>query len=75
MCYNVYMERPQYQTIRLHVATRATLRKLAAFWGVSMLEAVDRLVSQAWAEEQHREQEKRDTGVQYPMSDTEDTGR
>jgi hypothetical protein len=51
------------------------LRKLAAFWGVSMLEAVDRLVSDAWAEEQRKEQEQRDPGRQHPMPDTEGPGR
>jgi hypothetical protein len=41
----------------LHRDTHAKLRKIAAFWGVSMLETIDRLVSQAWAEAQQKEQQ------------------
>ena len=69
------MEQKRYRPLRLHAETHHILRKLAATWGISMLEAVDRLVSEAWRAEQQKEQEQRDSGVHDPMHDTEGPGR
>jgi hypothetical protein len=46
--YNSYMEQEKYQVLRIWKHTHRTLRKIAAFTGESLVEAIERLATEEW---------------------------
>ena len=64
--YNAYMEQA-YQLIRIWKRTHQTLRKIAAFTGESIVEALERMANEEW---QHVQQQQK--GVNQHVADQKD---
>ena len=57
MLYSSYMEQT-YQLIRIWKRTHQTLRKIAAFTGESLVEALERMANEEWQRVQQRQKEE-----------------
>ncbi len=62
--YNMCMDREKYQLIRVWRQTHQTVRKIAAFTGESIVEALERMANEEWQRIQQREGGKHDVALQ-----------
>ncbi len=62
--HNTYMEPERYQMLRIWRHTHQTLRKIAAFTGESLVEAIERLAQEEWQRVQQRGENKPDASRQ-----------
>ena len=62
--YNTCVEQEKYQLIRIWRQTHQTVRKIAAFTGESIVEALERMANEEWQRVQQREGGKHDAALQ-----------
>jgi hypothetical protein len=58
------VEQEKYQLIRVWSQTHQTIRKIAAFTGESIVEALERMANEEWRRIQQREGGKLDAALQ-----------